>query len=250
MRLIVFDVDNTLTQSQAIDEEIYLNSLHEVFGFTGVNADWSCYEHASDTGILREVFTTQVLRLPTANEVATFRAHFVAGIDAAALEQPFREIPGAGRLLHHLQGLPSCRVALATGGFSDSARCKMRSADLNYDAFATASADDAFPRTEIVQIAIERARVLEGGRCPETILYVGDGVWDARACRELGLPFVGIATGQGAARLLAEGAQTVFPGLRRSLHSCRRIGLDRHLTIDQTQEEVIIVEVASETAAS
>jgi len=40
---------------------------------------------------------------------------------------------------------------------------------------------------------------------------VGDGVWDARACRGLGFPFIGIGTGTRATRLSAEGAVCVLP---------------------------------------
>src|SRR5262249_37281008 len=141
--LVVFDIDDTLTQSQAIDDAIYLRSLDEVFALKGVNSDWSRYEHATDSGILHEVFRTHLRGLPAAYEVARFRAHFVAGIQAAALREPFREVAGAARMLSHLATLPSCRMALATGAFSDSARCKMLSAGMSYDAFAAASADDA-----------------------------------------------------------------------------------------------------------
>ena len=42
-------------------------------------------------------------------------------------------------------------------------------------------------------------------------VYVGDGVWDARACRGVGVRFIGIATGSRATRLFAEGAVRVFP---------------------------------------
>src|SRR5438067_2085791 len=41
-------------------------------------------------------------------------------------------------------------------------------------------------------------------------VYVGDGVWDARACRSVGIPFIGIGTGSRATRLSAEGAVCVF----------------------------------------
>jgi phosphoglycolate phosphatase-like HAD superfamily hydrolase len=41
-------------------------------------------------------------------------------------------------------------------------------------------------------------------------VYVGDGVWDVRACRSVGIPFIGIGTGSRATRLSAEGAVCVF----------------------------------------
>jgi phosphoglycolate phosphatase-like HAD superfamily hydrolase len=43
------------------------------------------------------------------------------------------------------------------------------------------------------------------------IVYVGDGVWDARACHSVGIPFIGVGTGSRATRLSAEGAVCVFP---------------------------------------
>ena len=104
---------------------------------------WWSYAHATDSGRLHEVFRTRLQRPPLADEVARFREHFVAAIDHATLRQPFREIAGAARMLSHLGTLPSFRVALATGAFSDSARCKLRSPGMSYDAFPAASADDA-----------------------------------------------------------------------------------------------------------
>jgi phosphoglycolate phosphatase-like HAD superfamily hydrolase len=48
------------------------------------------------------------------------------------------------------------------------------------------------------------------------IVYVGDGVWDARACRALGIPFIGVGSGVRAARLASEGAVRVFKDLSES----------------------------------
>lgn len=80
---------------------------------------------------------------------------------------------------------------------------------MDYDAFPAASADDALARVSIMRMAIDRAASRMGGR-PDGIVYVGDAVWDARACRQLGLPFIGIAGGGDAERLRSEGAEAVF----------------------------------------
>jgi phosphoglycolate phosphatase-like HAD superfamily hydrolase len=40
---------------------------------------------------------------------------------------------------------------------------------------------------------------------------VGDGVWDARAGRNIGVPFIGVGTDGRALRLSEEGAVCVFP---------------------------------------
>jgi phosphoglycolate phosphatase-like HAD superfamily hydrolase len=209
VHLVLFDVDGTLTHSDSIDAELYLRSLAEVFGFTDVDCDWSAYRHTTDSGILHEVFEMRMGREPSAVERAVFRTHFVGAVAAAAAQTPFREIDGARRALDHIEQLPSHRVALATGGWSDSARCKLLSAGLSYDAFPAASADDAIARASIMRIAIDRAISQLGGLL-EGVVYVGDAVWDARACRQLGLPFIGIAAGADADRLRAEGARAVL----------------------------------------
>jgi phosphoglycolate phosphatase-like HAD superfamily hydrolase len=208
--LILFDIDGTLTHSQSIDGEIYLRSLAEVFGFANVDSDWSAYKHTTDAGILHELFEIRLGRVPTPAEVSAFRTHFVDAISVAAAQMQFRQIDGASRMLKHLAKSPSHAVGLATGGWGDSARCKMRSAGMDYDAFPAASADDAMSRASIMQMAIERVTAHVGGLRPDTIVYVGDGIWDARACRQLNLPFVGIAAGPHAERLRTEGARAVL----------------------------------------
>ena len=225
MHLVLFDIDGTLTQSQSTDTEIYLHSLSEIFGFADVDPDWSSYRHTTDSGILHEIFESRLGRAPTAAEISTFRAHFVNAIAIAAARTPFREILGANQVLSHLTRLPFYCVGLATGGWSDSARCKMRSAGMWYDAFPSASADDAVSRVSIMQIAIDRVMTSAGERRPDTIVYVGDGIWDARACQQLKVPFVGIAAGGHADALRAEGAAEVFPDYSEMAAFCTTLAL-------------------------
>ena len=207
--LVLFDIDGTLTESQSTDSALYVRSLGTVFDFFDINQDWTAYQHATDSGILAEIFLTRRRRQPAAEEVALFRAHFVAAIADVARKTPFRELAGAQACLRQLLTMRSLEVGLATGGFRDSARCKMQSAGMDYDAFPAASADDGMAREEIIQTAI--ARVIDHcGLQPSRITYIGDGLWDARACQRLGLRFVGIGTGSHAEVLRTEGAEAVF----------------------------------------
>ena len=45
------------------------------------------------------------------------------------------------------------------------------------------------------------------------MIYVGDGVWDIRACGKAGIPFLGIASGVQKEKLIAAGATHVLPDL-------------------------------------
>jgi beta-phosphoglucomutase-like phosphatase (HAD superfamily) len=59
MRLVIFDIDGTLTETAKTDEECFARSLAEVCGFGDVETDWSRYKHTTDSGIFHEIHEAQ-----------------------------------------------------------------------------------------------------------------------------------------------------------------------------------------------
>jgi phosphoglycolate phosphatase-like HAD superfamily hydrolase len=209
MHLVMFDIDGTLTETMKVDEECFVRSLAEVCGFTDVETDWSSYKHATDSGIFHEIHLARTGRSPSVAEVSRFRQRFIDLLTQALSESAFAPIPGARQLLSGLAASAEHRVSLATGGWRDSARLKMASAGMCFDDHPAASADDALDRESIMKLSMQRAAERYGGPFAHTV-YIGDAVWDARACRAMGIPFIGIGSGVRAARLTSEGAVRVF----------------------------------------
>jgi beta-phosphoglucomutase-like phosphatase (HAD superfamily) len=212
MHLVMFDIDGTLTESDEIDGACYLQALADVFQFTGVDGDWSQYPHCTDEGILAHLFQTRLQRLPLAEEIVAVRERFVELLTVAANTKPFQPIAGAGEFLAQLAAMNDVHVAIASGGWEHSARLKLASARLNCSQIPAAFADNAHSREGIMQSAFERA--LAKYQTPEftQCTYIGDGIWDARAARQLGFRFIGIARDTAKTeRLLAAGAVAVFP---------------------------------------
>jgi phosphoglycolate phosphatase-like HAD superfamily hydrolase len=209
MRLIIFDIDGTLTETMKVDAECFVSSFAEVFGVTGINTDWTKYRHSTDSGIFEEIFLSRFGGPPTMNEITRFRRHFIGLLGAASAGSPFAAVAGAGEMLAGLACNDGCKVALATGAWSDSARVKMASAGMCFDDYPAASGDDAHDRETIIKLSMERACERFGSRISRAV-YIGDGIWDARACRALGLPFVGIGAGGAGETLRAEGAAGVL----------------------------------------
>ena len=69
MRLVVFDIDGTLTQTMKADEECFVRSLAEVSGIHDVETDWSRYQHTTDSGIFNEIHEVRFGRPPSSQSV-------------------------------------------------------------------------------------------------------------------------------------------------------------------------------------
>jgi hypothetical protein len=70
MKLVMFDLDGTLTQTCQADETCFVQALREVFGFTDINTDWASYPHSSDSGLLEALFRIRLGRSPLPEEIS------------------------------------------------------------------------------------------------------------------------------------------------------------------------------------
>ena len=54
-RLVVFDLDGTLTLSRETDEGFFAQSIREVLGIKSLNTDWTTYRDVTDIGVIAEL---------------------------------------------------------------------------------------------------------------------------------------------------------------------------------------------------
>ena len=211
MKLVMFDIDGTLTQTYQADEACFVQALREIFGFTDIDTDWASYPHCSDSGILEALFQLRLGRSPLSTEISTFQAHFVSLLSAATVVQPFNPIAGARNFLSSLTRSSALAVSLASGAWECSARFKLASTGLDFPQIPAAFSDDAHAREAIMQASLVRAAQFHFRDSFDAVIYIGDGAWDARAARNLGFPFIGISHEPvRVERLYAEGARHVF----------------------------------------
>ena len=211
MKLVVFDIDGTLLDNLATEDECYVQALRDGLGLNAVSADWETYQHVSDHGIAIETYRREFGTAPSPDAVADTIGRFVTLLAAAHDAQPISPIRGAVELM---ASLPShgWAIALATGAWRRAAQFKLVAAGLHDDAVPLATSEDGPARTDIVKTAVARAE-RHYDVAFDRIVSVGDGVWDVDAARTLALPFVGVAAGARAERLRAAGAASVLPDL-------------------------------------
>ncbi|WP_138504798.1 HAD family hydrolase [Nostoc sp. PA-18-2419] len=211
MKLVMFDIDGTLTESNNLDDESYLQALYEVFGFSEVSSDWTSYTYVTDACILKEVCQSKLGRIPSSREIEAFQQRFLELlVDNAQASSGVKAIPGSSNILKKLLVSSDYQVAYAGGGWAASAIFKLKSANLPVDNIPCAFSDDDESREGIMAIAFSRAEIYYNQLFSE-VVYIGDGVWDIRSACKSGYSFIGIASNNQAKALFNEGATNVFP---------------------------------------
>ena len=192
MHAVIFDIDGTLLQSAEVDDRLYRQAVEAVLGPVVFRPTLNDYERITDSGILAQILVDN--SLPTAPDpTAQIKTCFVGALRSyVAHEGPFRQLPGAGKLIADLRASERHAVAIATGGWAESALFKLESAGLAHAGIPVATSNDAMDRVEIMRIAASRLHVEL-----ESVTYYGDGPWDKAASEELGWKFVPVGEALG-----------------------------------------------------
>jgi phosphoglycolate phosphatase-like HAD superfamily hydrolase len=187
MIAVLFDLDGTLLDSTDLDTECYIKAVRTVLGEVAIRPEWGHYQEVTALAILKDILKDN--SLSSGKELwEEVREEFGQRVSAAL--QNGRSCcarEGAQDTINLLRENKDFQIALATGDWSHTAGMKLTSAGLNFNGIPLCSSDQKENRIEIMKEAL---RNLEGPF--QHIFYVGDGLWDQKASRELGWGFIGI----------------------------------------------------------
>jgi hypothetical protein len=167
-------------------------AIRSVLGDVRIRSTFANYTHITDSGILSEVLADNAIA-ETPELIRAVKSHFIEALRAhICINGPFPEIPGAKKILRELSHSVDHSVAIATGGWRESAILKLDSAGLGDFEIPLATSDDARERKKIMCIALASL-----GSAFRSITYYGDGPWDRDESDELGWRFVAVGPALG-----------------------------------------------------
>src|SRR5436305_3852323 len=210
---VLFDMDGTLIDSN------YLHSVTwwEAFIQAGHDVPMARIHRAIGMGSDQLLDALLPSGRDGGNDAALVAAHETLYATYWPRLRPFR---GAADLLRACQrhGL---RVVLASSAGPrefEAMRAALGAGDAVHEATSSADVDASKPAPDLVRVALEKAGVRPG-----EALFVGDTVWDVRACQRAGVACIGLLTGgiseaelrdAGAVQIFADPASLLagFPG--------------------------------------
>lgn len=186
VKAILFDIDGTLIDSTSVDTELYVSSVRKILGPVRLRA-LNDYDHVTDSGILTQVLSDNGCS-DDPRIAASIRTLFVDRLrEHVRSAGSFPIVDGAPQFFERIRRSRDTRLAIATGGWRDSALLKLDSAGFGIDGVPLVTSDDSPSRVEIMRLALEQA-----GEDIDSVTYFGDAEWDRRACRQLGWSFVAV----------------------------------------------------------
>jgi phosphoglycolate phosphatase len=199
MKLVLFDIDGTLLQSDGAGRRAINRALREVFGTSGPQ-DYH-FDGKTDPQIIREL-----MRLAGRGDkhidarMATVLARYLQILREELRAPGFqpRTLPGVPKLLDALEARSEVILGLLTGNLESGARAKLEAVGLAPARFRVgAFGSDHEVRNELPAIAAERTRrELRIDVAGDAIVVIGDTPADLNCGKALGASAIGVATGR------------------------------------------------------
>jgi len=194
--LVVFDIDGTLLHSDGQHNSI-ITAVLAGHGLDATIKAFGTYTHYTDSCVINEVHEATFGAPASADLLAQLDREYRAALEAHVAEHPIVEVPGARRVVEELAALPGVHTAFATGSLRGMAELKLAMVGVDAAEVVLSTASEAYSRDAIVRAAIAGA-VERIGHDRLDLVILGDGAWDEQTAAQLGIPFVGLATGSHA----------------------------------------------------
>jgi phosphoglycolate phosphatase-like HAD superfamily hydrolase len=206
-KLFIFDIDGTLSDSVEQHQKAFAESLLEI-GVNTINTEFNLFKHHTDSFIAKEIYELDQQHPFSVEKFNQFEKALTKKITT----QQFEEISGAKELIEKLKDAPNTLYSFATGSLRKAAEHKLNSVGINFESWQLVASDHIYEREKILEKVIKNSCERYKIKKFESIISVGDGIWDLITANNLDIEFVGVGL-KNKQILLEKGAKIVYKDL-------------------------------------
>lgn len=216
MRLIIFDIDGTLANTDYEKDLCYAEAFEEVTGYSLLGLEYASCQHVTDSAITDHFYQQLHQRNALPAEVEALKQSFRHKMEAKYITHPhfFEEIPGASATFNSLMAQPDVHLGIATGAWRYPALFKLDVIGVPGNDVPFVGADKSYSKIDSIQEVMQLARQQYGNHSYQQVIYVGDRIYDWQVSNQLGIDFVGVDY-MGTGILSKAGVANVLPNLLR-----------------------------------
>jgi phosphoglycolate phosphatase-like HAD superfamily hydrolase len=216
VKLLIFDIDGTLTHLDGATRRAFDAAYLQVFGVHAATDSLKLHGR-TDPLIFRDCFQLSGLTGNWEEAFAIFRDAYLEALPGCiAASQHTHLHPGVAGLLDKLHARADVALALGSGNMEAGARLKIGHFGLNRYFPVGGFGDHHHHRADIMRDAVRHAEAhWQRTFAPEDAWVIGDTVHDIEGGKAVGLRTLGVATGGAYSyeELLAADADAVFRDL-------------------------------------
>ena len=203
LKLVLFDIDGTLLLADGQGRDAMENGIGR-FLERDIDADEIDFGGRTDLEIIQGIVEKHTD--PSERNSGLIEDTLDAFVEYCLShwqDHRVKALPGAVELVLSLANRTDLAIGLVTGNAERTAYRKLKSVGLEGHFPFGAFGDDHENRTELLQIALRRAADLYGREFRiQDACVVGDTTRDIRACRNIGMPCLAVASGFHSRSLL------------------------------------------------
>jgi phosphoglycolate phosphatase len=197
VKLLIFDIDGTLTHLDGATRRAFDAAFRSAFGTPALIAGIPMHGR-TDPMIFRDCFVASGLGTEWTAAYLTFRPHYLRELPACIeSSQRKRVLPGVPELLDALAARPqTAALALGTGNMEAGARLKIGHFNLNHYFPVGGFGDHHETRPAIMRDAVEKSQAHYGHAFAANDTWViGDTIYDITGGQAIRARTLGVATG-------------------------------------------------------
>lgn len=197
MKILLFDIDGTLITAGKAASRAFNTAFRSLFGIDRASAGVNKYG-ATDPVIIHQTAKNTLNRALSRSEYEALCDAYISELtQELTRETEYRVLPGVAKLCQTLSVIPDLALGLETGNLKTSGMLKLKRGGLaGYFKFG-GFGSDCPDRSEIVGIAINRAKkkYLVDHVSKKDIFVIGDAPQDIQAGKKQGVVTIGVSTG-------------------------------------------------------